>query len=78
MDFLVSQRPPMDSLVSHRPHIDYLVSQPPHIEYWCHIDPNGFLGVTSTPKLIKQMSSSKGIDIWLEISEFQAQVSKHF
>ncbi|KRX30666.1 hypothetical protein T06_1046 [Trichinella sp. T6] len=24
------------------------------------------------------MSSSKGIDIWLEISEFQAQVSKHF
>ncbi|KRY05578.1 hypothetical protein T03_13467 [Trichinella britovi] len=24
------------------------------------------------------MSSSKGIDIWLEISEFQAQVSTHF
>ncbi|KRX32346.1 hypothetical protein T02_12214 [Trichinella nativa] len=24
------------------------------------------------------MSSSKGIDIWLEIGEFQAQVSTHF
>ncbi|KRX28878.1 hypothetical protein T06_2376, partial [Trichinella sp. T6] len=49
MDFLVSQRLPMDSLVSHQPHIDYLVSHRPKWIPWCHIDPNGFLGVKSTP-----------------------------
>ncbi|KRX29427.1 hypothetical protein T06_5014, partial [Trichinella sp. T6] len=54
----------MDSLMSNRPHTDYLGSPRPQWIPWCQIDPiqitwcqiNPYrlLGVTSTPKLIKQ------------------------